>query len=383
MEDSFIETGVDKLVLLVESKKKIALDEAAKALGVSVTTIEEWVDFLEEEGIITVEYSLTNTYLVARKLTEKDLDKKAKEFMGKKDSFLKKVEGAALSLERDTQGLDKLKEQFEDLQEHITHEVDKVKEKLVQLEKYERLKKGIDEQIASHQEEFKKRVAGVEKDISQGEKRFQEIIENLQLSKVKLQEERLHAESIHEKEQKIHEKLDLLESMIKGIREELKEEDKETKKTKEHIEDLQELAEDARKDVSSKSSALKDLISEGEEQKKNIFKMQEEVLDAIRRSKDSCGKEDFRQSKEIIEQFENFFKKKSDINNLLEKLLHDRNEMEKELIELAKKAKAFELASKSGNLKGHVAELEKHFHDLEKNRGMFSKEIERLRSLLP
>ena len=87
--NSIIETGVDRLVKLVKERGKIAIKDAAKQLGVGSTVIEEWVDFLEDEGIISVEHSLTKSYLVGRKLSKKEVAVKAKEFSGKKDVFVK------------------------------------------------------------------------------------------------------------------------------------------------------------------------------------------------------------------------------------------------------------------------------------------------------
>ena len=69
IESSVIETGVDKLVNIVKERGRIALTDAAKELGVSTTVIQEWVDFLEDEGIISVEYKFTKPFLVERKLT--------------------------------------------------------------------------------------------------------------------------------------------------------------------------------------------------------------------------------------------------------------------------------------------------------------------------
>src|SRR3989338_5754464 len=92
LQGSVIETGVDKLVNLVKQRGRIALADAAIELGVSTTVIQEWVDFLEEEGIISVEYKLTKPFLVERKLTKKEVDEKAKEFSNKKDVFVRKAE---------------------------------------------------------------------------------------------------------------------------------------------------------------------------------------------------------------------------------------------------------------------------------------------------
>lgn len=57
-------TGVDALVELVNERKSISFADAAKALHVSVDTIEAWANFLEEEAIIKIQYSFTKPFLV-------------------------------------------------------------------------------------------------------------------------------------------------------------------------------------------------------------------------------------------------------------------------------------------------------------------------------
>ena len=56
IQGSVIETGVYKLVKLVKQRGKIALSDASMELGLSTSVIQEWVDFLEDEGIISIEY---------------------------------------------------------------------------------------------------------------------------------------------------------------------------------------------------------------------------------------------------------------------------------------------------------------------------------------
>ena len=56
VKDSLLKTGVDRLVSLIQEKKRISVPEAAKELGVSQIVVEEWADFLEEDGIISIEY---------------------------------------------------------------------------------------------------------------------------------------------------------------------------------------------------------------------------------------------------------------------------------------------------------------------------------------
>ena len=59
-----ITTDIDRLIKLVHSKKKVDVNEAAKALDVPTQEVEKWAHMLEEEKAIAVEYGLTNMFLV-------------------------------------------------------------------------------------------------------------------------------------------------------------------------------------------------------------------------------------------------------------------------------------------------------------------------------
>ena len=128
IESTVIETGVDKLVNIVKERGRIALADAARELGVSTTVIQEWVDFLEEEGIISVQYKLTKPYLVERKLTKKEVESKAKEFAGKKEVFIRKAEVSLSFLEKQAEELKKVKGEFDKLKDELGLQLDTVKE---------------------------------------------------------------------------------------------------------------------------------------------------------------------------------------------------------------------------------------------------------------
>ena len=59
-----IETGVDRLVNLVNTEKKISIDDAAKKLNVSKVVVQEWAEFLEEENILGIDYKFSKTFLL-------------------------------------------------------------------------------------------------------------------------------------------------------------------------------------------------------------------------------------------------------------------------------------------------------------------------------
>ena len=97
-----IETGVDKLVKLIAKEKRIELSEAAKQLNVDAAVVQEWADFLEQEGLIDLQYSLSKAYLVEKHLSKQDVEKKGKEYDNKKEAFIRKVDATLKKLESET-----------------------------------------------------------------------------------------------------------------------------------------------------------------------------------------------------------------------------------------------------------------------------------------
>jgi len=69
-----ITTAVDSLVELVNDKKRISLEDASKELGLPEHILNEWANFLEEEGVITIDYKFSTPFLLAR--TKKEIDEK-------------------------------------------------------------------------------------------------------------------------------------------------------------------------------------------------------------------------------------------------------------------------------------------------------------------
>ncbi|PIN86356.1 hypothetical protein COV19_05160 [Candidatus Woesearchaeota archaeon CG10_big_fil_rev_8_21_14_0_10_44_13] len=72
MGDNLVTTDVDRLIGLVQLKKEISIDDAAKQLGVSSKTIESLGDMLEEEGILHIKYKFTTPYLIYEKPKTKE-----------------------------------------------------------------------------------------------------------------------------------------------------------------------------------------------------------------------------------------------------------------------------------------------------------------------
>ncbi len=173
-----IETGVDRLVELIDKDKRISVEDAAKKLGISKVVIQEWSDFLEEEKIISIEYRFSKTFLVQRKLTEREVKDKEKEYSSEKDAFVRKVEAGLRTLEDDALGFEKIKTEFLEIKNSLGPEIDKVKGEVNQLQKYEYLKKNLDKDIEKQVEMFQQILDRSHKEIDFEQKRHQQLLKS-------------------------------------------------------------------------------------------------------------------------------------------------------------------------------------------------------------
>ena len=63
MAGDVVKTGVDDLITFLQGQEHVSLFDAAKELNVEPETLQSWVDFLVEEGIVGIEYKFTKPFI--------------------------------------------------------------------------------------------------------------------------------------------------------------------------------------------------------------------------------------------------------------------------------------------------------------------------------
>ena len=373
MESTVIETGVDRLVNLVKERGRIALADASKELGVSLTVVQEWVDFLEEEGIINIEYKMTKPYLVERKLTKKEVDDKSKEFANKKDVFIRKAEVSLLFLEKQAEELKKVKNDFDRLKEELGLELTNVKEDLKELERYQQLKQELQKQIEEQKNDARTKLEELTRQILREQKRYKELVSDIKKEKEELGKERTEAKSIEEGEKFLNKKLMELKNIMGLMEKKMSNEDVLIKNSETHIGNLNMLIGDIKRHVSDEKSVIGPLLEKSKEQGKKVLELQSQILKKIAQKQKRAVN-----SKEIVKKVNEFFSKKMAVTNLVDKINKDRDELEKHLIELIKKAKSFQLTAKNQDVGKEMLDLEKKFDEVGKKKKIFEEELKKL-----
>jgi len=377
-----IETGVDKLVALVSERKKISLDEAVKELGVSKTVVQEWADFLDEEGLIGVEYTLSKTYLVEKKLSKGDVQKKAKAYEQKKEAFVRKVDTTLQKLQLDTAGFEEIKKAYNQLKNDIGDEIDEVKQELDELKHYERLKQSIDQDIIQQKLDYEKMVDELHRKLYAEQRRYEKLLGEIKGEETKLLQDKNEFKSLDEKEGSLKQRLAALKEVVDGIDSELASESKSIVSEEERLTRLHEIATTIERDLRRRrEEELEPLIRTSKEHGEKILQVQESILNKVRARKEKISTYE-KEGKSVIDKFDAFFKKRMATEKLLQDLERRKAEMLHELEGLKRKAIAFDLAVKGGNVKQHVAELERNFKGFEKKKSLFRSQLEKLRQLI-
>lgn len=373
-----IETGVDRLVKLVNKEKKISLDAAAKKLGVPKEVVQEWADFLEEESLISVQYSLSKVFLEERRLSKKEVEKKAKEYTSKKEAFVRKVDTTLKKLESETAGFDQIKKQYYELKEEIGNEITQVKDEVAELRHYEDLKKNIDQDILKQKVDYEKSLSNIHKRISAEEQRYAKLLNEIGIEENRIQDEGKEVSDLKQQSSALEKRIDALKDIINSIKSQVESEEKNLDLHQERLITLKNLAETLEKDIKDKKEKeIEPLVASSAKHQEKILKVQGDIIEKIKARKSAIENYES-QGEKIAKRFETFFNKKAKTEKLLHDLDKEKLNMQHELEALITKAKGFDLASKNADIKKHVKELEKKFDDFDKKRGAFSKKLKEL-----
>jgi chromosome segregation ATPase len=376
-----IETGVDRLVELINQDKRISIEDAAKKLGISKVVIQEWADFLEEEKIISIEYKFSKTFLVQRRLTHEEVKEKEKEYSTEKDAFVRKVESSLKNLENDSLGLEKMKAEFDMLKKSIGEEMGSVKHEVAQLEKFEYLKKNLDKDIEKQVAEFQEILDKAHKEIDSESKKHQTLIEQIEIEKreVQLKEKRL--QSLEEKEKELMARIQNIIDVSKELGRRVSEERGQVAVSENRIMELEKAVKEIEGGVRNKKDSIQPLLDKAKKHEEQILKVQQDILEKTRQKTEYIRSKVVEGSK-VMTNFEKFFGRKTEIEALISEIDAEKKDLENQFRMLEKKALAFNLATKSDSVNSHIRELESDLEGISRKKSKFKEDLERLIKLI-
>jgi len=374
---SIIETGVDKLVKLVKQSGRISVPDAAKILSVSSTIVMEWADFLEEESIINVEYKLTKPFLVDRKITKKEVEEKSKEFETKKDLFVRRSEMTLGLLERQAIELKNVKNEFNQLKKKFGIDLGDVRSEMKELESYESEREHLTNRIMAEKANAEKTLGDLISRVSSEEKNLKLALASIRKEESLIHHEEIETKVIEKTEKFLIKKLALMKELVSGLDEKLKKEDSAIKSSEQRIIILKQGLQKMKNDISQNKGILEPLLAKSKDYEDKIKKLHDVIIAKIEKKKKGAP-----DAKKAAAEIKKLFNKKLAVIELVDNVNKQRNLLEKEFTELIKKAKSFQLSSKSASTGKKMLELEKKFEDVGKKNKIFENEYKKLRTAL-
>lgn len=376
-----IETGVDRLLDLINKEKRISIEDAAKTLGISKVVIQEWADFLEEEKIISIEYKFSKTFLIERKLNQEEIKEKQKEYSSEKDAFVRKVESSLKNLESQSLGLGQIKEEFESIKKSIGGELQKVGNEVKELEKYEYLKKNLDKDIEKQVVEFHQILDKSHKEIEFEEKRHDSLIEELEVEKREADLKAHRLMGLEEKEQELMKRIESLIEVSKDLERHVRSEQSDISVSTTRVTELEKYVKGIEDNIRKKKEAIQPLLDKAKNHEEQILRLQDDILNKTREKTESI-KSKIQEGSKVVANFEKFFAKKAEVETMVNDVEKEKNELAEEFRMLERKAMAFDLATKSNTINTHIKQMEKDLENINKKKSKFSENLEKLIKLV-
>lgn len=376
-----ITTGVDRLVEIISEKKRIELEAAAKILGVGKDVVQEWAQFLEEEGIVTIDYNLSKVWISERKINKEDVLTNVKEISSEKEAFTRKIDVAINSIKEETSDFELIRTEFLNIQGNIKEEIDVLKKQLAELDRYEGLRKNLGKDIESQKNDY--------------DSFSREIQEKLKVDMQKYEQLRLiiakEKENIDQYAKKIEELIKLrtdYERTIFSLKESLKNIDK-------VVGDYKKRFEEANKVVKNYKLSL-DILDKGLVDQKNNFITKK--IDVLKANEDRLFRNQLVLEKQIREKtinmeshaglsdklhqsFEGFFSKNISTEKLISEIENEKLSLIKDLEELKLKVQAFTLLTSNSSIKSELKDIEDKIRRFELRKQSIKSKIAQLVSL--
>jgi chromosome segregation ATPase len=382
MVSANIKTGVDKLVELVSEKKRVTVEDAAKKLGVGKDVVQEWAEFLEEEGLVSLDYNLSKVWITEKKITKEEVISSAKEVSSEKEALTRKIDVAISSLQDEASGFENIRKEFTNIQGHIKNEVEVVKKQLGELERYDSLRNNIDKEVSKQKSDYDSFVKEAQEKLKLESQKYEEL-------KEVIEKERKNLEQYGQKLEELKKLRNDYERTVSSLKESLKSID-------EVMDDYKHKFDGSNKVILVYKTALDKLNAELSEQKGNLLtkKIQELKLGEERLLKNQLVLENEIKEKlgslrsysgigdKVHKGFEGVFAKNITTEKLISEIENDKTDLTKELEALKTKVETFSLLTNSSSMKTQLKDMTSTLESYERKKLSIRYKIEKLLGLI-
>lgn len=379
-QTDIVTTEVDKLVQLVIQKKRISVDEAAKALSMPKVLVEEWADFLEEKDIIGIEYKFSVPYLVYKEITRQEAEERAKTFVDRKEGFVRKIDSVLQYLEHESDGLAKFKEEFEELLEGIEPKINHVKDELNLLSKYDEMKHAVDTQILEQEKISQEKRSMLEQRIRRNKKAVNRYLRLINERGRELGNEENIAKLLRKNEEGLKDKLTAIAKQAYAYEDRIKYDKTLIDEIVKRVIELKSASNIAKAEFELQKQKFGELVYESKEHQRKIEELKQKFFNKVAAVGGKNRAIDRRELKKVYSQFNRLFSQKLAAEKLTSKLDSSINKLKGELKGLSNEAMAMRLIS--NQKKDYTREFEQKFSRLSEKKENYHKQVGKLFTVL-
>jgi len=384
VKKSVIETGVDKLVKLVNERKKVSVNDAAKELGVPVSSIEEWADFLEEEGIISIQSRFATIYLIEKQIGKKELLEKVKAVREEKDEFMRRVESSINALERDSEEIKLIDSEFKEMKSILQDNFSKLCNKLDRIKDYRKAHSEIESKHEDVKEEYEKKLKDIDSKVKEGRSEYDKVTSIINEEADRLKREKAEVEGLKSSEKELQSKVDEINKIIMHVRRELETGNQVLAADEKRLKASEETAHRVKEEIESSSKELDSLSKQVKGSYKELDSMEKEFISNL----ESLDKGDvekigaYCEGKKLADKFKKFFGKTKEIEQLIHNAEKEEEELKEHFETLVKKAKAFSVLANIPDVKKEIVEIHEELAAVEERKKLLSVQLTKLRGLV-
>lgn len=371
-----ITTGIDKLVQLINRRSEISLEEAAKELSVDKSVLEDWIEVLEAEKLVKVNYKFSNMFISGSKTSSKDTLKTAAHVVSQKEAFNRKIDATLHALDSETEGFDKVRSEFISIQKHIKSELNTVRHELDELKNFEHLKNNIDKDIVIAKKDFANFVSLYNSQVDDFDKKYVSLIQELKKEEVRLEKYAKNVDQLKKVKVDIEKTVrDSIEE-LKAVTKEFEFESKNISESEKKVAYLHKSIEDLSSNIQDKKIiALRNLNKKIGTTLPIIITKQDELLTNAKLKKEEI--QNYAHTGNMIyKSFSKLFADKIKTAEMIEGIEKERQGLIKELTDLKNKVAVFSIKKKDPEIRNKLKEMEKVISDYEKRKHGLANKIE-------
>ncbi|MBU2561146.1 MAG: hypothetical protein KKD17_02530 [Nanoarchaeota archaeon] len=381
---SVIETGVDKLVRLISERKKISVKDAAKELGVSVSSVEDWADFLEEEGIISIQTQFATVYLVEKKIGKKELEEKVKAVREEKDEFMKRVESSINALARDREEIKLIDGEFKQIKDLLESNFSRLHKKLEKLEDFRKSHRTIELKRKGLEDDYGKKIKEMEDKLRKEQKEYHDLLDSLDQELEQIKKERESLTQMRASEKELQSKVGEINRMLEQVKKEIDKENQQISVDEERLKRSEGVAKRIKQEMESDSKGLEEISRQVKVSRKELEALEKEFVKDL----DSLGKGDlekigsYKDSKQLIDKFKSFFEQSKEVDKLIQGAEKEEDELSEHFGKLIKKAQAFSVMTSAPEVKKEIEDLRKELEAIESKKALLASQLKKLRAVV-